>query len=163
MTKSSLIRVLLAEDHTIVRQALHSLLQTYPNIDVVGEASDGEEVLAKVGKLHPRVVVMDLNMPKMDGITATRLIRQNYPGIAVVGLTVNPPGYAVDVMLQAGAFEVLTKDRAATELYGAIQRAVASVQPILVLEEDPVDSADAEASSEQKTGQAGEPAPADEP
>jgi len=71
----------------MVRQGLRCTLETYPGIEVVGEASDGEEVLACIEKIRPTVVVMDIVMPKMDGIAATRLIKTQYPQIAVVGLT----------------------------------------------------------------------------
>jgi DNA-binding NarL/FixJ family response regulator len=131
------IRVLLVDDHTLVRQGLRSALQAYPNIDVVGEAGDGEEAVASVAKLQPAVVVMDINMSKMDGIEATRLIKTQHPEIVVVGLSVNATNYYLDAMQKAGAFEVLTKDTAVDTLYGAIQRAVAAVQPVLILEETP--------------------------
>jgi DNA-binding NarL/FixJ family response regulator len=139
MANAAAVRVLLVEDHTIVRQGVRSLLETYPNLDVVGEAHDGEEAVMKVGNLQPAVVVMDINMPKMDGIAATRLIRTNYPHIAVLGLSVNAEGYHHEAMLRAGAFEVVSKEHAVDRLYSAIQRAVASVQPILVLE-DPAET-----------------------
>ncbi|HJT22375.1 MAG TPA: response regulator transcription factor [Nitrospira sp.] len=129
------VRVLLVEDHAVVGEGVRLLLESYPNLEVVGRAGDGEEALAYVATLRPNVVVMDCNMPKMDGITATRLIRENYPHIAVVGLTVNTSTYAIHAMSQAGAFEVLLKEQAVPELYGAIQRAVASIQPVLILEE----------------------------
>ncbi|HKC93215.1 MAG TPA: response regulator transcription factor, partial [Nitrospira sp.] len=85
MAKANLIRVLLVDDHVMVRQGLRNVLQAYPNIEVVGEAGNGEEAVSIIGKLHPAVVVMDIIMPKMDGIAATRLIRTNYPDIAVLG------------------------------------------------------------------------------
>src|SRR5687767_9826701 len=69
------IRVLLVDDHPTVRETLRRVLQAYPNIEVVGEASDGDEALAQVEHLQPAVVVMDINMPRMDGITSTRLIK----------------------------------------------------------------------------------------
>jgi DNA-binding NarL/FixJ family response regulator len=126
------IRVLLADDQPMVRQALRSALQGYHNIEVVGEASDGEDAVAAASKLHPSVIVMDLRMSKMDGITATRLIKAQYPQIAVIGLSVQLEDYQVLAMQQAGAFEVLRKDNAVTELYSALQRAIASLQPILI-------------------------------
>ncbi|HKE61390.1 MAG TPA: response regulator transcription factor, partial [Nitrospira sp.] len=85
MARANLIRVLLVDDHIMVRQGLRNVLQAYPNIEVVGEAGNGEEAVSIIGKLHPAVVVMDIIMPKMDGIAATRLIRTNYPDIAVLG------------------------------------------------------------------------------
>ena len=88
-----------------------------------------------VGKIHTAIVVMDIIMPKMDGIAATRLIKTNYPDIAVLGLSVTPHSYHIDAMIKAGAFEVLTKEKAVHELYSAIQRAVAAIQPIVILED----------------------------
>ena len=129
------IRVLLVDDHTMVRQGLRALLEAYPNIEVVGEAGNGEEALSSAAKLQPTVIVMDIGMPNLDGVGATRLIKTQYPEIAVLGLSVNAPSYSVDAMLKAGAFEVLTKEKAVDELYSAIQRATAALQPILVLQE----------------------------
>ena len=137
MDTAKRIRVLLVEDHTIIRQGVQSLLESYPNIEIVGGAADGEQAVWEVSKLQPAVVVMDINMPNMDGIMATRLIKMQYPHIAVVGLSVNAKGYHKDAMLKAGSFEVVTKDEAADQLYSAIQRAVAAVQPVLILEETP--------------------------
>ena len=137
MAKAALIRVLLADDHAMVRQGLRSALQAYPNIEVVGEAGDGDETVAAASKLQPSIVVMDINMSKMDGITATRLIKAQHPQIVVIGLSVELKDYHVYAMEKAGAAEVLGKDQAVNELYGAIQRAVASIQPILILEDTP--------------------------
>ena len=135
MATANLIRVLLVDDHVMVRQGLRNVLQAYPNIEVVGEAGNGEEAVAMVGKIHTTLVVMDIIMPKMDGIAATRLIKTNYPDIAVLGLSVTPHSYHIDAMIKAGAFEVLTKEKAVHELYSAIQRAVAAIQPIVILED----------------------------
>jgi DNA-binding NarL/FixJ family response regulator len=137
MATAQKIRVLIADDHTMVRQGLRAVLQSYANIDVVGEAENGEEAVVNVRKLQPAVVVMDISMPTLDGIAATRLIKTQYPHVAVVGLSVNAPSYHVDAMLKAGAFDVVTKEKAVDELYSAIQRAIAAVQPILILNEAP--------------------------
>jgi len=133
MVQAVHIRVLLADDQPMVRQALRSALQDYPNIEVVGEASDGDEAVAAASKLQPSVIVMDISMSKMDGITATRLIKTQHPQIGVVGLSVHLQDYQLEAMQQAGAFEVLSKDNAVTELYSAVQRAIASLQPIVIL------------------------------
>lgn len=133
MVQAVHIRVLLADDQPMVRQALRSALQDYPNIEVVGEASDGDEAVAAASKLQPSVIVMDISMSKMDGITATRLIKTQHPHIGVVGLSVHLQDYQLKAMQQAGAFEVLSKDNAVTELYSAVQRAIASTQPVLIL------------------------------
>jgi DNA-binding NarL/FixJ family response regulator len=135
MASAGLIRVLLVEDNLLVRQTVKSVLGKYSNIVIIGEAGDGEEGVLKAGQLQPTVVVMDINIPKLDGIAATRLIKTNYPHIAVVGLTLNTQGYNLDAMLKAGAFETVSKESAFEELYGTLQRAVASIQPILVLED----------------------------
>jgi DNA-binding NarL/FixJ family response regulator len=137
MTKAGLIRVVIADDHAMIRQGLRSALQAYPNIEVVGEAGDGDEVVLAASKLQPAIIVMDINMPKMDGITATRLIKAQHPQMVVIGLTVDPKGYLIDAIQKAGAAELLGKDQAVNELYGAIQRAVASVHPTLFLDDTP--------------------------
>lgn len=137
MTAAHKIRVLIVDDHVMVRQGLRALLVSYPNLEVVGEAGNGEEAVLNAAKLQPTIVVMDIGMPSLDGIGATRLIKTQYPQIAVLGLSVNAPTYHVDAMLKAGAFEVLTKEKAVDELYSAIQRATAAIQPILILDETP--------------------------
>lgn len=138
MTTANTIRVLLAEDHALVGDELCRYLEQFPNVDLVGRAQDGAEVVLKTAKLQPSVVVMDVNLPKMDGIAATREIKMKYPEIVVVGVTSMPEDYIVYAMLKAGAFEVLAKEKALTDLYGTIQRAVASTHPILILEEDQI-------------------------
>ena len=105
------IRVLLVDDHAMVRHGLRCTLEAYPSIEVVGEASDGSEVLVCIEKVQPTVVVMDVIMPKMDGIAATRLIKAQYPQIAVVGLTRELKDYTSYSMKKAGAFEVVEEER----------------------------------------------------
>jgi DNA-binding NarL/FixJ family response regulator len=139
MTIAGKIRVLLVEDHTIVRQGVRSALEAYPNIEVVGEAGDGEAGVLNALKLQPTAIVMDINMPKMDGIAATRIIKKQSPQIAVIGLSVDPKDYLIYAMEKAGAFKVLNKDRAVLELYATLQEAVAAVRPILVIEESSIE------------------------
>src|SRR5689334_5843218 len=140
MTTAGKIRVLLVEDHTLVRQGLRSALEAYPNIEVVGEARDGEAAVLTASKLQPTAVIMDINIPRIDGITAARLIKKQHPQIVVVGLSVDPKDYQVHAMQNAGAVKVINKDSAVTELYGALQEAVAAVRPILVIEEPSVET-----------------------
>lgn len=120
---SANIRVLLVDDHPTIRQTLRSTLEAYPNIEVVGEASDGEEAIVRVEHLQPAVVIMDIYMGRMDGITATRLIKAQYPQVAVIGLTIEQKDYQLYAMHKAGAIEVIAKENAA-ELPEAIRRAV---------------------------------------
>jgi len=117
------IRVVLVDDHPTVRQTLRSALQAHANIEIVGEASDGEEAIARVEHLQPAVVVMDIYIGRMDGITATRLIKAQYPNVAVIGLTVEQNDFQLYAMHKAGAIEVIAKENIA-ELPGAIRRAV---------------------------------------
>ena len=135
MTTAKKIRILIVDDHAMFRQVVRSILQPYTNLEVVGEAADGDEAVVSVGQLQPAVVLMDINMQKMDGVTAARLIKVQYPDVAVLGLSARAKHYDVYAMQKAGAFEVLSKEQTAHELYGAIQRAVAAVQPVLILEE----------------------------
>ena len=125
--KARSIRVLLVDDHAMIRHGLRCGLGVYPSIEVVGEASDGDEVLACIEKVQPTVVVMDIVMPKMDGIAATRLMKTQYPQIAVIGLTHDLKDYTLHSMRRAGASEVMDKKTAVVELYDAIQRAVAGI------------------------------------
>ena len=135
--KAGPIQVLLVDDNPLMLQGLRSLLQSYSNIEVVGEAINGEDAVLKAGMLQPAVIVMDINMPQLDGVAATRLIKENYPHIAVLGLTMNAQVF-LDAMLKAGAFEVLSKDKAVDELYGAVQRAGTPIRPIQISTEVPV-------------------------
>jgi DNA-binding NarL/FixJ family response regulator len=149
MLRARPIRVLLVDDNALFRQTLRRALQAYLNIEVVGEAEDGEEAVSRAIHLQPTVVVMDVNMPKMDGITATRLIKAQNPEIVVVGLSVYLPEYYLYAIKKAGASEILDKNGALTELYGALQRAVASVQPVVIIEETL--TSDVEESKESAT------------
>jgi DNA-binding NarL/FixJ family response regulator len=131
----------------MVGEEIYALLGIYPNIDLIGCAQDGQEAVLKVDALQPAVVVMDINLPKMDGIAATRLIKRRHPHVVVVGLTAAPEEYLVYAMLKAGAYEVLAKEKAVTDLYSTIQRGVAAANTILILKEDQ-NTSDTTASSD---------------
>lgn len=118
------IRVLLADDHAIVRQGLRSILESYPDIDIIGEVADGKESLASVERVRPSVIVMDLNMPRMNGIDATAIIKSRYPEIIVLGLSVNAGDDNQAAMIQAGASALLPKEAAADHLYDMIHSAI---------------------------------------
>ena len=122
------IGVLLVDDDVRVRETLSSILKAYSNVEVVGEASDGDEAVDRVGKLHPEVVVMDISMKKMDGITAARLIKAQYPAVRVVGCSAHTKEHNIYAMQRVHAFEVLMKkEDAAEDLYPAIQRVIATL------------------------------------
>ncbi len=114
------IHVLLVDDHAMVRQGLRSVLDSYDDIQVVGEARDGEEAVKLADELRPRVIVMDINMPKMNGIDATARIKTRWPGIIVIGISVNAGDDNSEAMKRAGATIVLTKDKAVDQLHNAI-------------------------------------------
>ena len=125
MASSDQIRVLLVDDDVRVRQALMSILKEYSNIEVVGEASDGDEAVNRVGLLRPAVVVMDIRMKKMDGITAARLIKAQHPDVLVVGCSAHSQEYNIYAMKRVCAFEaLLKKEDASKELYPAITRVI---------------------------------------
>ncbi|HET9845797.1 MAG TPA: response regulator transcription factor [Nitrospira sp.] len=128
-TQTGGIRVLLVDDHRMVREAIGSLLKSVQSIDVVGEADNGAEAIACIGKLKPQVVVMDINMPKMDGLVATKLVRRHYPNVAVVGLSVTEDSYHKSAMEKAGAFRVMTKGtHGVDDLCLEIEKAAATMQ-----------------------------------
>jgi two-component system response regulator NreC len=115
------IRVLLAEDHTIVRQGLRSILDGREGIQVVGEAKDGREAVEKAQQLQPDIVLMDLSMPLLSGLEATRQIKSQCPQIEVLVLTMHADEEYVFQILQAGASGYLLKQSAVGELVTAIQ------------------------------------------
>ena len=118
------LRVLVVDDHTMMRDGLRSVLQDYDDIDVVGVASNGREAVDVVDQLKPQVVVMDINMPKMDGITATAHIKARYPAMIVVGISVNAGNEHRNAMVRAGAFSLISKEVAINQLHATIVEAV---------------------------------------
>jgi len=113
-------RIILAEDHTIIREGLKSLLSSDPNFEVVGEAADGREAIAFVEKLTPDIVLMDLSMPRMDGVEAIRQIKKRCPGTRVLVLTVHKNEEYILATLQAGADGYVLKYVGHAELVSAI-------------------------------------------
>src|SRR5437762_1631438 len=115
------IRVLIADDHTVVRQGLRILLEGAGDMQVVGEAEDGLKAVEKTTSLHPDVVVMDLSMPFMDGIEAIREIRAKAPSIKVLVLSTYGGDELVAQSLENGATGFLIKQSAANELLKGIR------------------------------------------
>jgi DNA-binding NarL/FixJ family response regulator len=114
------IRVLLADDQRLVRESLATLLGLLGGIDLVATASNGEEAVALVDEHRPEVVLMDLRMPRMDGIEATRRLRELHPDIRVIALTTYADDESVLGALRAGARGYLTKDASAGDIQSAI-------------------------------------------
>jgi DNA-binding NarL/FixJ family response regulator len=117
------VRVLLADDHVLIREGLRRMLETMPGVLVVGEARDGEEALARATELQPGVILMDVQMPGLDGIETTRRVQAELPGVEVVMLSTTAPDDVVMEAVRAGARGYLLKDANAEELLQAIQAA----------------------------------------
>jgi NarL family two-component system response regulator LiaR len=117
------IRVLITDDHGVVRQGLRMFLSLDPDIEVVGEAENGEEALGMARELHPDVVLMDLLMPVMNGMEATKAIRSEMPDVEVIALTSVLEDVSVTGAMRAGAMGYLLKDTQAEELHRAIRGA----------------------------------------
>jgi DNA-binding NarL/FixJ family response regulator len=126
------VRVLLADDQRVVREGLGTLLALLDGVEVVGTAADGEEAVQLAAELHPDVVLMDLRMPRCDGVEATRRLREHHPNIKVLMLTTYADDRAVIDALRAGARGYLTKDVGAEEIQRAFRqltRGQAAIDP----------------------------------
>ena len=119
------MRVVVADDQTAVREGLVTLLSTMAGIEVVGSAADGEQAVALVAQHAPDVVLMDLRMPQLDGIEATRRIRDNHAGVQVVVLTTYADDESIVHALRAGALGYLTKDAGREHIRRALEAAAA--------------------------------------
>ena len=123
MNKSESIRVLIVDDHTIVREGLVTLLEAFPDLTLAGEAANGQEAVKLCAEQNPDVVLMDLMMPVMDGVTAIRKILKDHPDIRILALTSFVENEMVQTALEAGAFGYLLKNISARELAEAIRAA----------------------------------------
>jgi len=117
------IKLLLVDDQALFREGLHTLLSVHPDLDVVGEADNGQEALALVESLQPDVVLMDLRMPVLDGVAATRALKENRPQCRVIVLTTFDDDEYVFEGLRAGAVGYLLKDVSSDKLVEAIRAA----------------------------------------
>jgi CheY-like chemotaxis protein len=118
------IRVMLVDDHTVVRQGMANLLGDEPDIEVVGEAADGHEAIGMVAKLLPGVILMDMSMPKLNGIEATRIIHNDWPEIRIIGLSMFEEADRAQAMRDAGAVDYITKSGPASDLINVIRASV---------------------------------------
>jgi len=131
---SGTIRIVIADDHTIVREGIRLILQSQPDLEVVGEAATGREAIDLVSKHHPNLVLMDLTMPDLNGMEATMAIKSQYPDVQVLVLTMHDSQEQFYRMLQAGASGYVLKGSGKNDLLGAIRVVAAGgvfLHPIL--------------------------------
>jgi NarL family two-component system response regulator LiaR len=128
--KSGKARIVLADDHPLLRQALRDVLEKQPDFEVVAEASDGEEAVKLTDELLPDVVIMDISMPRLNGLEATKQIKASHPAIAILALTVHSDSEHILSILQAGAGGYLTKSVYGDEVINAV-RALACGETVL--------------------------------
>ncbi|MGZ9190159.1 MAG: response regulator, partial [Nitrospira sp.] len=114
------IRVLLVDDHAMVRQGLRTVLDRYPDVTIVGEAGNGLEAVTMAAELMPDVILMDIKLPLMDGIEATKRIKAAQPGVVVIGLSVHNSAQGIRAMKEAGAATFISKDAAVEQLHDTI-------------------------------------------
>lgn len=114
------IRILLVDDHAMIRQGLRTILEGYADTLIIGEATNGFEAIAMASDLRPDVIIMDVNMPQLDGIAATQRIKAAQPAVIVIGHSVNESRQVVEAMKGAGADAFLSKEAAAGQLHDAI-------------------------------------------
>jgi len=110
------------DDHAMVRQGLRSILETYPDLEVIAEAADGLEAVDYASREHPDVVVMDINLPRLNGIDATKRIKKEAPHTLVIGLSVQYSSQTLKAVLEAGGASLLSKEEASEDLYRTIIR-----------------------------------------
>ena len=122
-------RILIVDDHSVVRSGVRALLKSSPTYRVVAEAADGGEAVTVAKRYHPDVVMMDISMPGVNGVQATRMLRKEVPEAKIIILTVHEDEEYVYQMLKAGASGYVLKDSAATELVRAIRSAAQPREP----------------------------------
>ncbi len=115
------LRILVADDHEVVRQGVRSLLEAHPGWQVIAEASDGREAVEKACQLHPDVMILDIGMPNLNGLEATRQILRSDPGSRVLILTMHDTEQVVQEVLEAGARGFVLKSDAGRDLVGAVE------------------------------------------
>ncbi len=120
-TVGARIRVLLADDHAVVREGLAGLLAQEPDIEIIGEAADGQEAVELAGRLLPDVILMDMSMPRLNGVEATRAIHNEFPDICIIGLSMFEEAERARALRDAGAINYLTKSGPSEDLVAAIR------------------------------------------
>ena len=125
ISPSKPIRVMLVDDHTMVRRGLATFLKAFDDLELAGEAESGKAAIQLCGEVLPDVILMDMSMPDMDGATATRAIRKQFPHVQIIALTSFKEGKRIKTALEAGAIGYLLKDITADDLVRAIRSAYA--------------------------------------
>jgi DNA-binding NarL/FixJ family response regulator len=124
------VRILVTDDHPVVRAGLSGMLSGEPDFEVVGEAQNGKEAVAFVGERKPDVVLMDLRMPEMDGVTAIQHIKSSYPDVQILVLTTYESDADILRAIETGATGYLLKDTPREELFGAIRMVAQGQSPL---------------------------------
>ena len=123
-------RLLIADDHALVREGMRAMLESEPNLEVVGEAENGREALELCRELHPDLILMDVRMPEMDGMAATRVIKGEYPSTSVLIVTTHEsPEYLMDA-IRAGAAGYVLKDSTKQQLLNAVRKVINGESPL---------------------------------
>ncbi len=128
------MRVLLVDDHVVVRQGLRLLLESEADLEIVGEAANGRHAVQLTRELRPDIVLMDVQMPEMDGIEATGIIHRDTPHICIVGLSMFAHDRHAERMRDAGAMDYVTKSASPNELLAVLRGCYARMQEQLSLE-----------------------------
>ena len=115
------IRVMLADDHAVVRQGIANLLDDQADMEVIAEAADGQEAVDLAAKMLPDIILMDMSMPKLNGVEATRIIHNDWPGIRIIGLSMFEEADRAQAIRDAGAIDYITKSGPAEKLINAIR------------------------------------------
>lgn len=123
-----MINVLIVDDHPVMRELLRQVLETYPDVAIAAEATNGEDAVRQAARLQPAVAIVDIHLPMMNGIEATKQIKLRSPGTAVIGLTAGEPDERDMAMTSAGASFVINKADVVRSLYPAILDAVRNLK-----------------------------------
>ena len=126
-----MIDVLILDDHPVMRELLRQVLELHKEIVIIAEAANGEEAIALVTRFHPAVAIVDIHLPTMDGIEASKLIKLRSPSTAIIGLTAGEPDYKDMNMISAGATTVINKADVLDSLYPAILDAVKTLKTVV--------------------------------